>query len=74
MPEAQSLNSTSLHLNDLDPTETREWLDALEAVIENEGSERAHYLIERLVDKARRSGDQSALQSQYGLHQHDPAA
>ncbi len=56
MPEAQSLNSTSLHLNDLDPTETREWLDALEAVIENEGSERAHYLIERLVDKARRSG------------------
>ena len=56
MPEAQSLSPSSLHLNDLDPTETREWLDALEAVIENEGSERAHYLIERLVDKARRSG------------------
>jgi pyruvate dehydrogenase E1 component len=42
--------------DDLDPTETREWLDALEAVIENEGVERAHYLIERLVDQARRSG------------------
>ena len=56
MPEAQPHSLTSLHLNDLDPAETREWLDALEAVIENEGSERAHYLIERLVDKARRSG------------------
>ncbi|MFO1418524.1 MAG: pyruvate dehydrogenase (acetyl-transferring), homodimeric type [Methylotetracoccus sp.] len=41
---------------DLDPTETREWLDALEAVIEQEGIERAHYLIEALVDKSRRSG------------------
>lgn len=56
MPEAQNPASSSLHLNDLDPTETREWLDALEAVIQAEGPDRAHYLIERLVDKARRSG------------------
>ncbi len=41
---------------DIDPQETQEWLDALEAVLENEGAERAHFLIERLVDKARRSG------------------
>jgi len=41
---------------DIDPQETQEWLDALEGVLENEGVERAHYLIERLVDKARRSG------------------
>lgn len=41
---------------DIDPEETREWLEALEAVLENEGTERAHYLIENLVDKARRSG------------------
>ena len=41
---------------DIDPQETREWLEALEGVLENEGVERAHYLIERLVDKARRSG------------------
>ncbi len=41
---------------DIDPQETQEWLDALEAVLENEGTERAHFLIERLVDKARRSG------------------
>jgi pyruvate dehydrogenase E1 component len=43
-------------LPDIDPRETREWLDALAAVIEEEGAERAHYLLERLVDKARRSG------------------
>jgi len=43
-------------VEDLDPTETREWLDSLEAVIEVDGPERAHYLIERLIEKARRSG------------------
>jgi len=42
--------------NDPDSSETQEWLDALEAVIEREGAERAHFLLEQLVDKARRSG------------------
>ncbi|RFA24753.1 pyruvate dehydrogenase (acetyl-transferring), homodimeric type, partial [Alkalilimnicola ehrlichii] len=41
---------------DVDPLETREWLEALEAVIEIEGPERAHFLVEALVDKARRRG------------------
>ena len=41
---------------DIDLQETQEWLDALEAVLENEGVERAHYLLERMIDKARRSG------------------
>ncbi|MGH9465267.1 MAG: pyruvate dehydrogenase (acetyl-transferring), homodimeric type, partial [Thermoanaerobaculia bacterium] len=44
------------NLEDLDPQETREWKDALEEVIERDGPERAHFLIEALVDKARRSG------------------
>jgi pyruvate dehydrogenase E1 component len=42
--------------NDPDSLETQEWLDALEAVLEREGAERAHYLLEKLIDKARRSG------------------
>src|SRR5881628_2057704 len=42
--------------NDPDAQETQEWLDALEGVLEREGPERAHYLLEKLVDKARRSG------------------
>ena len=41
---------------DPDPGETREWLDALESVLEREGPERAHFLLECLVEKARRSG------------------
>ena len=41
---------------DVDPQETREWVDALDSVLENEGMERAHFLIERLIDRARRSG------------------
>ena len=41
---------------DLDPQETQEWLDALDGVLENEGPDRAHFLLERLIDKARRSG------------------
>ncbi len=41
---------------DLDPIETQEWLEALEAVLEREGPERAHFLLEQLIDTARRSG------------------
>ncbi|HTU63504.1 MAG TPA: pyruvate dehydrogenase (acetyl-transferring), homodimeric type, partial [Polyangiales bacterium] len=39
-----------------DPQETQEWLDALDAVVEHDGIERAHALIEALIDKARRAG------------------
>jgi pyruvate dehydrogenase E1 component len=41
---------------DIDPDETREWLDALDSLIAREGPERAHFILESLVDKARRSG------------------
>ena len=41
---------------DIDPIETQEWLEALEAVFEREGTERAHFLLEHLIDTARRSG------------------
>jgi pyruvate dehydrogenase E1 component len=41
---------------DQDPAETREWLEALDAVLQREGGERAHFLIEALIEKTRRSG------------------
>lgn len=41
---------------DHDPQETQEWLDALESVIEAAGDEKAHFIIEKLIDKARRTG------------------
>jgi len=43
-------------INDIDPQETQEWHEALIAVLEADGPERAHYLLENLIDKARRSG------------------
>ena len=41
---------------DPDPLETQEWRDALGSVLEFEGPERAHFLLENLIDKARREG------------------
>ena len=47
---SQSENELNRIGPDGDPQETAEWLEALQAVIEREGPERAHYLIENLVD------------------------
>jgi len=41
---------------DADAQETQEWLDALGAVIQQEGPERAHYLIEKQIELARAAG------------------
>nr|MBL8455687.1 pyruvate dehydrogenase (acetyl-transferring), homodimeric type [Zoogloeaceae bacterium] len=41
---------------DADGQETQEWLEALGGVIENEGTERAHFLIEKLIESAREEG------------------
>ncbi|WP_233837876.1 pyruvate dehydrogenase (acetyl-transferring), homodimeric type [Paraburkholderia sp. ZP32-5] len=51
------MNST-LEPIDVDPQETREWLEAMEAVVAMEGRPRAHYLIDQLVDRdAAQHGD-----------------
>ena len=41
---------------DTDIQETQEWIDSLNSVIESDGAERAHYLLEMMIDQARRSG------------------
>lgn len=41
--------------SDIDHQETQEWMDALSAVIQNEGSERAHALLEQLLEHARQN-------------------
>ena len=40
---------------DLDTQETREWMEALVAVIQREGPERAHFLLEQLLEEARQN-------------------
>ncbi|MEO1234905.1 MAG: pyruvate dehydrogenase (acetyl-transferring), homodimeric type, partial [Myxococcota bacterium] len=47
---------TSATPRDLDPAETHEWLESLESVLERDGPERAHFLIEQLVTRARERG------------------
>ena len=37
---------------DIDPLETKEWLESLSAVIEKDGDNRAHYLIKELINEA----------------------
>ena len=49
---------------DIDPIETKEWVDALESVIEADGSDRAKFLIKQLNNAARESG----VQLPYGLN------
>src|SRR6187401_1647824 len=43
-------------MTDIDPTETDEWLDALASVLEFEGGDRAHYLLDRLIVEGRHKG------------------
>jgi pyruvate dehydrogenase E1 component len=43
-------------LQDLDPTETQEWLESIDSVLKTHGADRAHFLLERLIDHTRRSG------------------
>src|SRR5512142_1079571 len=46
----------ALMLEDLDPAETREWLEALDSVLAYEGADRAFYLLDEVVAEARRKG------------------
>ena len=43
-------------IEDLDPQETAEWLDAIKSLIKHEGRDRATYILKRLVDTARLEG------------------
>ncbi|MDT9587332.1 MAG: pyruvate dehydrogenase (acetyl-transferring), homodimeric type [Candidatus Arsenophonus melophagi] len=47
---------TDMSKNDLDPIETRDWLQAIELVIHEDGADRAEYLINQVLHAARKSG------------------
>jgi pyruvate dehydrogenase E1 component len=42
--------------DDADPQETQEWVESIDSVLRTSGPERAHYLLEHMIDHARRSG------------------
>ncbi len=41
---------------DVDPAETQEWVEAMSAVLQHDGADRAHQLLERMVEVSRRAG------------------
>ena len=43
-------------IDDIDPIETKEWLESIDSLINNHGPERAHFIINKMVDHARRTG------------------
>ena len=47
--------------SDIDPVETQDWLDSLTAVISRDGSERAHYLLKKLIDETYKEGANKPL-------------
>jgi len=42
--------------DDIDPIETSEWVESIDSVLSQHGPERAHFLLNQMIDFARRSG------------------
>src|ERR671910_276086 len=52
-PRAVITDGLPSQLPDTDPEETQEWLDSLDAVVDNAGRERARYVMLRLLERSR---------------------
>ena len=46
----------SIQPEDFDPDETHEWIESIDSVLRVHGAERAQFLLNQMVDHARRSG------------------
>lgn len=47
--------------SDEDPIETKEWLEALDSLIQYEGKERAQFILQKVLEEAQRQGVKSGL-------------
>ncbi len=54
--ESEAVLQYQIAVTDVDPIETRDWLQAIESVIREEGVERAQYLIDQLLSEVRKGG------------------
>ena len=55
------INESKIELKsgeDVDPTETKEWIDSLSAVLENDGKHRAQFLIKQLIEHSYKEGSE----------------
>ncbi len=46
----------NLNNKDIDPQETREWIDSIRSILESSGVDRTHFLLEKLLEFSRRNG------------------
>ena len=58
---------------DIDPDETAEWLDSLDAVVDVRGKTRARYLLTKLLERAQETPGQLPRHRLHPLRQHHPA-
>ena len=42
--------------HDIDPQETKEWIDSIKGILNTQGIDRAHFIIEKMIEFARRNG------------------
>ncbi len=56
MASARPISLNLPRRDDLDPEETQDWLESMDSVLRVHGPDRAHYLLERMIDHARRTG------------------
>ena len=53
--------SKNIKDGDIDPIETKEWIDSLSSVLETDGSSRAQFLIKQLIEHSYRQGSDLVL-------------
>ena len=58
---AEEKPSLSKNSDDIDTTETREWIDSLSSVLETDGSKRAQFLIKKLIEHSYKQGSDLVL-------------
>ena len=62
--KSEKQNSSKIELTgkgDIDPAETKEWLESLTAVLNNDGKERAQFLIKQLIEHSYKEGSDLVL-------------
>ena len=58
----------TVNSNDIDPVESQEWQEAIQDVIEKDGANRAHYLLDKAVQQARAAGANLPFSTTTGRH------
>ena len=58
---AEEKNNLANSAGDIDPVETREWIESLSSVLENGGSKRAQFLIKQLIEHSYKQGSDLVL-------------